>query len=129
MLLRFAITIATLITIALAFMIAIGFVCFAVYLALLDRLSPPLAALATAGAALVFAGLIALISHFLVGLTRSRRVTSGNWATELGKVVGEEFAKQADAHPHRTAIASLLSGFAVGASPELRQLLKDLLVR
>jgi hypothetical protein len=127
---RLAIAIAALLTATVVVIIAIGFLGFAVYLALLEHLSPPSAALVTAGVALLLAGLIILLGRAIGALVRrrARRSGSGGWAGALGSLLGEEFAARAAAHPHSTVVASLLSGFAVGASPDLRHLLRDLFV-
>jgi hypothetical protein len=115
--------------IALAVLIAgLGFLWFAVYLAMLEHLSPPMAALTTGLAAIVLAALIVFLGRAIAGRAQKKqRRDASTLAAELGDLLGEEFLARAAAHPHATLITSLLSGFAVGALPELRDVLRDLL--
>lgn len=115
--------------IALAVLMAgLGFLWFALYLALLEHLSPPMAALATGLAAIILAALIALLGRAIAARTQKKqRRDASTLAAELGDLLGEEFLARAAAHPHATLLTSLLSGFAVGAFPELRGVLRDLL--
>ncbi len=126
---RLAIAVASFLTATFVVIIAAGFLCFAAYLALLDHFSAPAAALVTAGSALFLALLVILVGRAIAALIRSRARRSGGWAGELGGVLGAAFAARAAAHPHSTLIASLLSGFALGASPDLRHVLRDLFAR
>jgi hypothetical protein len=125
---RLAITIAALLTAAFVVVIALGFLGLACYLALLERLTPPMAALATAGAALLLAVLIFLIGRAIGALVKpraARRGAGGGLAGELGTFLGAEFGTRLTARPYQTLIALLVSGFALGASPNLRRLLRD----
>jgi hypothetical protein len=131
MFIRLAITIAALLTAALVVIVALGFLGLACYLALLEHLTPPMAALATAGAALLLAAVIVLIGRAIGVLVkpRARRGRGGGLASELGTLLGAEFSTRLAEHPYQTLIASLLSGFALGASPDLRRLLRDLFLK
>lgn len=112
---------------ASAVVIAIAFGCLACYFGLLAYLSAPLAALTTAAAALLVALLLILCCRLIIARIAHPKRRRGSWAVELGSLIGEEFAARAAAHPGSTILASLVSGFALGASPELRQMLRDLL--
>lgn len=125
---RLAIALTAFLTAAVVVIVAVAFLCFAFYLSLVDHLSPPIAALLTAGGALLLAVVIVLLGRGLSALMRGRKRGDG-WAGIFGGVIGEELAARAAGHPRSTLLASLLSGFALGASPELRHLLRDLFVR
>jgi hypothetical protein len=114
---------------ASAVIIAIAFGCLASYLALLAYLNAPLAALATAAIALLAALLLILIARSIIARVTHPKRRRGDWAIELGSLIGAEFAARAANHPGSTIFASLASGFALGASPELRQMLRDLLAK
>ena len=116
-----------------------GFLATAVYFALGALLAPPMAALATGLCLLFAAAVVILLGRLgarLLGTSRrqrhSRRASTASkgargGAADLGDLVGEQFAAFARARPHSTVVASLLAGFAVGASPGLRRLLRDLI--
>jgi hypothetical protein len=103
------------------------FLCAALYLFLLSLLvAPPLAALFAGLAALILAGLVMLAARMAPGVRRTSR-TSGagddgnvdDLAARLGGLAAEQLNTGAQAHPYRT--------FAVGASPELRNMLRKTL--
>lgn len=111
--------------------VAAGFLIGALYLALLAYISAPLAALATAGVALLAALLVLALGSLLWprlgrGLRRGRKAEGlgGNaLAAELGKSAGSFIGT----HKTGSAVAALLAGFAVGLSPRLRQSLIEML--
>jgi len=120
---------ASLLIAASVLLAAIGFLGFALYLALLAHLTPPIAALVTAAAAVLAALLIALIGRLIARRAKPRTPKlgdSGSLAIELGKILGGEFSNRAAAHPYSTMLTALLSGFMLGASPDLRHILRDL---
>jgi len=107
---------------------AIGFACAAIDLALSPYLSPPLAALGAAGAALVLALLILALGRWLARPRRSDGAAeAGALAAALGALLGKEGGAFAAAHPRGTVVGSLVAGFAVGADPSLRRVLRGLL--
>ncbi len=137
---RFAITLAALLTASIVVLVAIGFLCFGLYLALLELMSAKMAAVSTGLAALVLAALVFFGGRAIYALARHKhnaapgengrpKTDPGRIAAEIGDLVGGEFAALAAKHPQTTVIASLLSGFAVGASPGLRRALRDLLLK
>jgi hypothetical protein len=111
--------------------VAAGFLIGALYLALLAYMSAPLAALATAGAALIGALLVLALGSLLWprlgrGLRQGLKAEGlgGNaLAAELGKSAGAFFGT----HKTGSVAAALLAGFAVGLSPRLRQSLIEML--
>lgn len=125
---RAGINIAAALT-ALAVLVAgLVFLCFAAYLALLERLSPPLAALVTGLAAIILAALIVFLGRAIAARVQPPPHRDANdLVAELRNLLGEEVMAQAAAHPQATVLTSLLSGFALGAFPELRHVLRDLL--
>jgi len=111
------------------------FLCAALYLFLVSlSVAPPLAALLAGLAALILAGLIMLAARMSPGLRRTRRRSGpgndGNvddLAARLGGLAAEQLNTEAQAHPYRTFAVALLAGLAVGASPELRNMLRKTL--
>jgi hypothetical protein len=111
------------------------FLCAALFLFLVSlSLAPPLAALLAGLAALILAGLIMLAAR----MAPSVRLTSRNsgpghdgnvddFAARLGGLAAEQLNTGAQAHPYRTFAVALFAGLAVGASPELRNMLRKTL--
>jgi hypothetical protein len=103
----------------------------ALYMALLPVLPPPAALLAACSVPLA-AGITVLVS--VPRAMRSCAPSPAQGASEdilaeLGNLAGVRVATLLGAHPRKTAMASLLAGFAVGASPELRRTLRSVLSR
>ena len=48
-------------------------------------------------------------------------------AAALGDLAARELTSQTQAHPYRAFGAALIAGLAVGISPELRKIFKDVL--
>jgi hypothetical protein len=113
--------------------VAIVFAFVGLYLALCEVWHAPAAAGATALAALVIAVLLLLLSRERYAAARGERehalppLDGKALAAQLGKLLGSETAALANGHPKGMVIASLAAGFAVGAVPELRALLKSAL--
>jgi hypothetical protein len=126
---------AMLMAATIVLLVAAAFLAGALFLALRDVMSGPLAALVTGLAGVLVAALIALVGGLTMRRSKPARaegqsrapVEAQRLAGELGGIIGEEMASLARTHARGTAIASLLAGFAVGASPRLRRLLRDLL--
>ena len=118
---------------------AIAFLCGAAYFALLNVASPAIAALVTGLGALVFAVLIVMAGRLLSRRKRaaSRRQDRGEADEGLGKrertagelsgLLGAEIASVARSNMRGTLLASLIAGFAIGASTRLRKILLDLI--
>jgi hypothetical protein len=125
---------AALVAIILVVLAAI-FLCRALYLYLVSlSAAPPLAALLTGLAALILAGLIILAARMATGFRRTDQTSgpsrSGNvddLAATLGGLAAQQLNTRAQAHPYRTFAVALLAGLAVGASPELRSMLRKTL--
>jgi hypothetical protein len=111
------------------------FLCAALYLFLVSlSAAPPLAAFLTGLAALILAGLIILAARMATGQRRTDRTSgpapAGNvddLAAQLGGIVAEQMNTEARSHPYRSFAVALVAGFAVGASPELRNMLRKTL--
>lgn len=111
---------------------AVGFVCFSVYLYLVDFISPPLAALAAAFAALLFALAAAASASFLA--RRRQRSVADDFdrlagALALGKAMGLESRNLLAARLSRMSMVAFGLGFLIGLSPRLRKLVSDFLFR
>jgi hypothetical protein len=111
------------------------FLCAALYLFLVSLwVAPPLAALFAGLAALILAGLIMLAARMAPGVRRTSRTRGpggdGNvddLAARLGGLAAEQLNTGAQVHPYRTFAVALLAGLAVGASPEIRNMLRKTL--
>lgn len=125
---RLAIRIASFVAAAIIFIGGLGFLVLAAYLALLARVSPPMAALIAAIAAFLLGGVTLLAGHGVIALMRRRRQRdAGRLAETFREILGDEIVSIATENPHATVFTSLATGFALGAVPELRHLLRDLL--
>jgi hypothetical protein len=131
---------ASLLLAAILLVVGVGFFGAAVYFALREEFSQPIAALLTGVCGVLLAAIVVLAGLLISRATRSasRRkevlraeqpapANVRGIAADLGIVAGEEFAKLARTHAYGTLAASLVAGIAVGASPGLRRLLRDLL--
>ena len=126
--LRIAIRVGALLAALIMVVCGLGFLCFAAYLALYDRVSPPVAALIAAGAAFLLAAVIILLGRaLLVMILRRQRRDADHLAQSFREILGDELVSLATENPHATVLTSLFTGFAVGAVPELRHVLRDLL--
>jgi hypothetical protein len=117
------------------------YLCAALYLFLVSlSAAPPLAALLAGLAVLVLAGLIILAARMAPRFRRSDRASGNTGAADpglagnvddlaahLGGLAAQQLSAQAQAHPYRTFAVALLAGLAVGSSPELRNILKNML--
>lgn len=127
---RIAIRIASFLAAAIIFVGGLGFLVLAAYLALLDHMSPPAAALIAAAAAFVLAGLTLLAARGVIALMRRQHQHEADKLAEaFREILGDEIVALATENPHATVLTSLATGFAVGAVPELRHVLRDLLRR
>jgi hypothetical protein len=120
---------------------AVVFLCGALYLCLVSMsAAPPLAALIVGLVLLILAGLIILaarVTPLRGGTSRTSGKTGiadpgptgdvGDLAATLGGLAAQQLSGHAQAHPYRTFAVALLAGLAVGASPELRNMLKTAL--
>ncbi len=131
---RMTIALAVLLAAVLVLTTAIGFFCYALYAALLGTFSTPAAAALTGVAALIVAGLIIVVGQ--VASQRTERRTPkkidnaadiGQWANELGTLLGKKLGTPAGASTPMTVAIALVAGLAVGAFPSLRHTLRDIL--
>lgn len=111
--------------------VLIGAVFFALslHLWLAERIGAPLAALGTGAAAILAAFAIILVARLATSRTPpARKVASEDELSgALGKLFVNSFSTTLKRHGPAAAISALLAGFAVGASPDLRKTLLDLL--
>jgi hypothetical protein len=94
--------------------------------------SPAGAAGLTGLAGLVLAMLIGFLAKWLLGPHRRAAAPApaanvNTAAAELGALVAQQLVSTTKAHPYKTMGAALAAGLAVGAIPELRKMLTDLL--
>lgn len=122
-----------------AVVIALVFLLVAVWFAFRNIAPPDLAALWTALSALGAAVLIAAAAYFkrrrrspvgdilapLIKFARGGR--ERDIADALGSLVGRETATLITTHPAGSVVTALAAGFVVGATPELREHLGEIL--
>lgn len=134
---RIAILVAAILLAAIFFLATGAFLCVALYNGLQMVLSPPLAALASAGVFLVVALLIIFIGSAIARsaerrarLERERRgPATAQLGLDLGRMLAEEATRYAGKHPIPVLVGSVLAGFAIAAIPRLRSLLGIFLKR
>jgi len=118
---------------SLLVIVALGFGFAALYVALATITSPPAAAIAAAGTALALAlATIAVGQHVAYRLARKldeRPTQCGrdHVATELRRELAKEAASFAVAHPRLSIVGCLLVGYVLGANPNLRTGLQDII--
>jgi len=106
----------------------LGFLVLAAYLALLDHVSPPQAALIAAATAFVLAGIVILGGRAIIATMRQRNERDvDRFAEAFRLILGDEIVALATENPEATVLTALFTGFAVGAVPELRHVLRELL--
>jgi len=125
---RLAISSAALIIASAGAAVALVFVIVAFYLLLASLMAPWLAALATAGVAVLFSVLVLIIARMATVAaappsTRARMSA----AAEMGEFLGQQARNFANANSGVTLIALVIAGFAIGLSPKLRAFLLKLL--
>ena len=104
----------------------------ALYQGLLPEFSPAVAALITAGAALLLALIVVLIARAVSGRSRQSVVAGKSRlrppaglgiAGSLGQDLGEQATALVGAHARKAIMVSLIAGFVVGVSPRIRRTL------
>jgi hypothetical protein len=111
---------------------AVLFLGAALYLALVPVMAPQFAALLVGLAGFLIAGLIVLIARMTSRRAPSRSTDASGIgdinrvAAALGDLAARELTSETQAHPYRAFGVALFAGLAVGISPELRKILRDL---
>jgi hypothetical protein len=120
--------------------IALWFLGQALFLALAaTMLSPAQAAVITGVSGLVLAALIGFLARAVLRPRRTAVAASAlapnsgsivnDLALQLGSIVAQKAAATSKAHPYGTVGTAFAAGFGLGAMPELRKALLDLLKR
>jgi len=112
--------------------LAVGFLSAALYLALMQTLGAPLAALATGAALIAVAALAVLTIKVKVLPPRQGKGISAEpegpaTAAKLGEMLGEEAGTWTKRNPGTAMLVALAAGFVMGSSPKLRAKLLRLL--
>jgi len=136
---RLGIAVAVFVISGAAVLVATFFFFASLYFWFEETLSPPLAALATAGVLMAFA-LAVIVLGYLISTNLKRKPRNRfDWLLELldspdglsaaaiGNAIGRRLQNFARANTQTTVIMSLVAGLAIGISPALRQLLRDVL--
>jgi tetrahydromethanopterin S-methyltransferase subunit F len=136
---RLAVAVAVFVISGAAVLVATFFLFASIYFWFEENLSPPAAALATAGVLIGFALLVILLGVLLVASFKRRPQQRYAWLIELldapdglsaaaiGNAIGRKLQSFARENAQATVVASLLAGLAIGISPGLRALLRDVL--
>lgn len=136
---RLAVAVAVFVISGAAVLVATFFLFASLYFWFQETLSPPLAALATAGVLLGFALLVIVLGFVIMTNLKRKPRKRFDWLLELlnapdglsaaaiGNLIGRQLQKFARENAQTTIIASLLAGLAIGISPGLRALLRDVL--
>ncbi len=108
------------------------FLAIAAYLALLSVLAPPLAALVTAGGALLLAAVVAVLACGGSGSGREAQrarsqASRGAMETELALLLGKGVSEWISQHPRSATAGALATGLVSGMSPRARRTLIALL--
>ena len=106
----------------------------AVYLALAQSFTPPIAALLTGMGALMFGVAVVLAGNWIARMQterkrerdRERTYAANEAAIEIGRMLGGQLRSLNGSEAQSAALAALIAGFAVGTSPQLRDFLRDL---
>jgi hypothetical protein len=110
--------------------LALGFLSAALYLALIDPLGTPIAALVTGGVLIAVAALLLLVVKLMIPRRppeASAQPGGPVTAAKLGEILGEEGGALIKGHPGTAVFAALAAGFVVGNSPKIRARLMSLL--
>ena len=127
---RVAVAVAALMIVLLAAVTAVCFFAYAVYLLISEVLPGPSAAALTGIVVLLGAVLIAAVMAAAVrprGRRKAPAVEGYESAAEAGNFLGRRLRGLLDAHSLGGLVAMGLAGFAVGFSPQLRKILRELL--
>ena len=136
---RLGVAVAVFVIGGAALLVATFFFFAAIFFWFEEFLRPALAALATAGSLLVFAVFVVLAGWVIGRLLRRKPRRDFGWLVELlnapngisaiaiGNAVGRRLQTFARQNTQASVIVSLLAGLAVGISPALRKILRDLL--
>jgi len=106
----------------------------ALYFAYAMWISPPLAALAAAGTALLFSLIIVWIGSMVASrlkASKQRRKAFANnsaAAADIGEALGRQAFDFVQGNQKSALVGSLLAGFAFGASPQFRDFLRSIVI-
>lgn len=130
---KIAIALAMLLIGLIAGVIAVAFFGYSVYLALLNVLIAPAAAAITGVVVLAGAAVLMLVLRAVLRPRRRRRSSAVpsleecESAAEIGSELGRKIRGIAGTHASGGLLASLVAGFAIGASPKLRAFFQAIL--
>jgi membrane protein implicated in regulation of membrane protease activity len=133
--LRIAIMAAALLVASVGVVACGVFLCIALYSAFLQMMAAPWAALVSALLVLLLSVIVVVIGQSIsssIGRrTRREREKRGGLAAtiiaEIGRLFGEDAEGFVSGKPILSLAIALIGGFAIGASPKLRALLRTLL--
>ena len=128
---RGIVVVAVLLACVIGLTAAFGLLVTADYFAFATILSPPFAALAAAGTALVFCFVAVIVGKLILSAMkkRARKELPRRIAAIIGEVFGTDLGEFTERHPGRTIAAALAAGFVLGFSSKLRKLLTFFLRR
>jgi hypothetical protein len=128
---RLAIGAAAILIAAVGAIVAVTFVIVAMYELLATVMAPWLAALATAGIALLFSVLVLVLARVamrFISPPAPKAARSGlGFTAEIGSLLGKEARQFVEGNTLSTLGILAVVGFALGISPRLRKLIWKLL--
>jgi hypothetical protein len=127
---RLTLAIGAFILAVAALAIALAFGLIGIYFWLADYFGAVGGAFATAGASIALSAALIGIGYETFHIRRKRRKKGepdpNYFAAFLGDLLGRGFGKFTASRTHSSIFASLAAGFAIGASPKLREFLLDI---
>jgi hypothetical protein len=128
--LRFAIAVLAFLLAGVGFFVTLAFAMVGIYFLFAQFLGPVWGAFATGGTALLAAVILIFIGVSFSRVSRRRGKKDGTdpsfLAAMMGDLLGRRFNKFAGSRTRSSIFASFAAGFAIGASPRLREFLLDL---
>jgi hypothetical protein len=131
-LLRLVLAAVAFVVAGVGFVIALAYATVGIYFVLADVLGPAWGAFATAVLAILISVILIAVgySYTYILKRRGRKGSSTDpsfLAAMLGDLLGRRFNSLANSNARNSIFMSLAAGFAIGASPKLREYLLDIM--
>ncbi len=131
---RIAIMVAAVFVASFGVVAALIYLGAALYFMYAQWMAPVFAALSAAGTALLFSIVIVLIGRMMANRLKANRAKrkafaeSTASAADLGDALGRHAFEFVQTNKKSALVGSLVAGFAFGASPRFRSLLRDIVI-
>jgi membrane-bound ClpP family serine protease len=128
--LRLLLAVVAFLLAGLGLCVSLVFGLIGIYFLFADAFGPVLGAFATAGMAVLVSIVLIAVGYSFSRLFKRRRAKGGPDASLIaalmGDLMGRRFRNTASEKPTSSLFASFAAGFAVGASPALREVVLDI---